>query len=278
MEIAFIYTLISSLVITAASLVGVIFLSDKLGKWAHENLKYLVSFSSGIFLVIAIHLGLEAIEIIDNILLALGTILIGSLILYIVSILFPEVHHHHEEEELSDGENHYRSARGVLWGDAVHNFADGIIIGPAFLVNPTIGILTTLGILIHELAQEVSEYFLLVRSGYSSKDALLRNLISSSTVIIGAIVGFFIASLEIWSGILLGIASGVFLFILCTDLIPASVKSSHAEKDYLRYFLWTLAGIALIFLLNSMVQRAGLGEHGHEEDNVLENNTSEIAH
>ena len=251
-----IYIIISSISIMLASLIGVVFLSARVGSWIDDKIEYLVSFSAGIFLVIAVQLGLESINLLHNIPLAFLAIISGVLLLYAISIIFPEVHsHHHGNKDIADHNiTNRHSARGVLWGDALHNMADGMILAPAFLVSPIVGILTTLGILIHEIIQEVSEYFVLLRSGYTKKEALVSNFLSSSTVIIGAIIGYFITGTEQLNGTLVGVASGVFLFILFTDMLPHSITSSRGQGDYVRYLLCALGGVILIFAVNFLIE------------------------
>ena len=55
--------------------------------------------------------------------------------------------------------------------DFAHNFTDGLAIGASFLAGQSIGVITTLTILLHEVPHEIGDFAILVQSG-ASKDRL----------------------------------------------------------------------------------------------------------
>ncbi len=89
---------------------------------------------------------------------------------------------------------------------------------------------------VHELVQEVSEFFVLKQAGYSTKKALLTNFAVSSTILIGSIGGTFL--LDTFSELelpLMGIAAGAFLVVVFQDLIPHSVRKAKAKASHLKH-------------------------------------------
>lgn len=56
-----------------------------------------------------------------------------------------------------------------LAADFAHNFTDGLAIGASFLAGQSIGVITTLTILLHEVPHEIGDFAILVQSG-ASKD------------------------------------------------------------------------------------------------------------
>ena len=54
-------------------------------------------------------------------------------------------------------------ARMNLIGDGIHNFVDGILIASSFLVDPALGLATTIAIVLHEIPLEISDIAVLKR-------------------------------------------------------------------------------------------------------------------
>lgn len=255
-------------IIMLASLAGVVFIFKKIENWTNNNINYLIAFSSGVFLIITFNLITEAFEISVNKLIAAGSIIIGFLIFFILEKIYPEVHCHHEDKKCLT-ENSKRGANKVLIGDALHNIADGILLAPIFFIDIKLGFIAAIGIFVHEFIQEISEFFILKSAGYTTRQALSKNFLISSTILIGALGGFYLTSFESLVGPLIALSAGAFIYILISDLIPGSIKNSHKEKKYFVYLAWILFGILLILSLNllsqSQLEKSGLYGHGHLE-------------
>jgi len=56
-----------------------------------------------------------------------------------------------------------------LFGDAAHNFFDGLAIGISFLTNFSLGLTTTLAIIFHEVPQEIGDFGVLLYAGLPTK-------------------------------------------------------------------------------------------------------------
>jgi zinc and cadmium transporter len=230
-----------------ASLVGVFVIWQRIGKVIERNLSLLVSFSAGVILVIAYELGKEVVEHSSTPSLGFMWIVAGMLFIWLLFKLLPAVHHHHDEN--MEAELHSRlDARKILVSDALHNMGDGILLASSFAISSSFGMLTALSIFIHELAQETSEFFVLRQAGYSTKKALVLNFIISSTILLGALGGFFLLeTFEIFETPLLGLASGAFLVVVLYDLIPHSITVSRYKNLYLKHVLLFIVGIFLMF-------------------------------
>ncbi|CAN1301508.1 IAA-alanine resistance protein 1 [Linum perenne] len=78
-----------------------------------------------------------------------------------------------------------------LFSDGVHNFTDGMALGSAFLLYGSVGGWSrTLFLLAHELPQEVGDFGILVRSGFSVSKALFFNFLSALLALVGTALGF----------------------------------------------------------------------------------------
>lgn len=244
--------LLSSVLIMLASLVGIFAVWQKLGRIIERNLSFLVSFSAGVIIVIACQLGTEVMRRSDAPDSGLVWIITGALAVWLLFKFIPSSHHHHDEA--LETEPHSRlDARRIMASDAIHNLGDGILLATSFAVSFSFGMLTALSIFIHELAQEMSEFFVLRQAGYSTKSALVFNLAISATILPGALGGFFLLeTFEAFEAPLLGLASGAFLVVVLQDLIPYSVRASRSSNLYWRHLLWFLAGIVLMFVVNTL--------------------------
>ncbi|KAF0899886.1 hypothetical protein E2562_025128, partial [Oryza meyeriana var. granulata] len=73
-----------------------------------------------------------------------------------------------------------------LFSDGVHNFTDGMALGSAFLLHGSVGGWSrTLFLLAHELPQEVGDFGILVRSGFTVTKALFFNFLSALVALAG---------------------------------------------------------------------------------------------
>jgi zinc and cadmium transporter len=242
--------------IMLGSLSGLIFLIKNFSEWLHQNSKFIIAFSSGIFAVVTYDLLLESFEFSQSVWFALGAVIVGFSIFQIIEKIFPEIHHHEEDEE-----HCLHSKRKVIWGDAFHNIGDGILLALAFSIDVKVGLVAALGIFIHEFVQEVTEFSILKLSGLSTKKALLINFLVSATIIPGVLIGLYIANIESMVGILFGLGAGAFMHLVFVDLIPHSFIHSKKDKKYFTYIFLIIAGIFTILAINQIG-----GGHGHEEE------------
>lgn len=243
------------------SLSGVLFASRALGAWMRTHLTYLATFSAGVLSILAYHLIEESLHETPSESLVAAAILAGVIVMELIHHALPEEHHHHG---IPDDHDHTRvDGRKVLVSDAVHNVTDGFIIVPAFLVDWKIGLAATLGILLHELVQEISEFFVLREAGYSTKKALIFNFAASSTILVGVVLALLLASFEVTLALLAGFAAGGFLSVVVRDLLPHAFQSIKASGIWLPHALAALAGAALML---SVITLAPHEEHdGHNE-------------
>jgi zinc and cadmium transporter len=242
------YILIACFIVMLASLSGVLFLGKVASRWTERNLKYLISFSAGIFIIVVYRLAEEAIRESFNLGIGIASIIVGIIVLHLFSKFWPEFHHHHERDY--DHTHSIAGVRRILFSDSIHNIGDGIFLASTFLIDPYVGVVATVSIFIHEAVQEISEFFVMKEAGLSTREALVKNFATSSTIILGAFIGYGLASSDYIVGPLLGFSAGAFLYVLINDLIPKSVKNIRQEKAFAKHLTWVLIGLVLISLVN----------------------------
>jgi zinc and cadmium transporter len=252
--------LISSLSIMLASLAGAVFAWKTLGDWMTVRLRYLIALAAGVFTVIIFNLSQEVLHFKITPLVG-GAFLLGIVLLEVFTRLLPKHSHHHGP----CGEHAHSKidARRMMIVDGFHNIHDGLALVPAFLVSPIVGFGTASGILLHELVQEISEFFILKEAGYSTKKALLWNFAVSSTLLIGVVLALTLASVEILTFPLIAFAMGGFLYVLFRDLLPSIISHAHSEKKYIQYGVAFLVGFLLMISVTIL-----LPEEDHFDDDM----------
>ena len=266
------YIILTSILIMFASLAGVLFTWKHAGSFIEKHLTYLVSFSAGVFLIVAYQLGVEVFEIVASPAYGLAWILGGAILLGLTFRLLPTFHHHHNEG-CDHHHNHSIDTRRIVLGDVIHNIGDGILLAAAFAVSVPLGLVTAASVFVHELVQEISEFFVLRESGATVREALKINFIASSTILIGSVGGYFLINqFQILEVPLLGIAAGSFLVVVLYDLVPHSVRSAGTASKSIRHIVWFFVGIALMFSINQF----GVHVHGGDShDHIDEHGTHE---
>ncbi|MFC1801991.1 ZIP family metal transporter [Patescibacteria group bacterium] len=244
-----IYILIATFLETLVALVGLFFVFMGYSR-LKKYLSYLVSFSVGTLLaVVFMELLPEAVEVTQSTDVFIYTL--GGFLFFFILSKFLHWYHHHDEccESHSDIES---SGYLILIGDFIHNFVDGVIISLAFIVNFEMGVLTTVAVLLHELPQELADFFILIQSGFSKTKALFLNFLVAFTTVIGATLTYFIfSSIETIIGPALGIVAGNFLYIATSDLLP---KLHYKTKfQAILQFLFIIFGVLVIYTLTGII-------------------------
>ncbi|MHA1237857.1 MAG: ZIP family metal transporter [Candidatus Odinarchaeia archaeon] len=233
----------STLIVSLISLVGL--LTIPFPKEAVDKATViLVGFSAGALLGGAfIHLIPETMEGLDA--TTAATPLLAGFILFFILEKFLWRHCH-------KGECEYHPFVFLnLIGDGVHNYIDGIVIAASYLVNPALGVTTTIAVALHEIPQEIGDYGVLIHGGLTRKKALTYNFLSAIIAIIGGITGYFlinqIAFLQI---LLLPFTAGGFIYIAASDLIPELHKELDQKRSWIS-FLTFIIGLILMGVLKA---------------------------
>ena len=72
-----------------------------------------------------------------------------------------------------------------LAADCFHNFTDGLAVGSSFLAGESMGMITTLTILFHEIPHEIGDFAILIQSGVPRGKAIMLQLLTA----VGAVTG-----------------------------------------------------------------------------------------
>jgi len=182
-------------------------------------------------------------------------VLIGILVFFILEKLLVWRHCHGSHcENHSPAVNHdVKKGSILIIGDCFHNFIDGILIASAFIVDINLGLITALAIIVHEIPQEISNFSILINSGYSLSRTLLMNVITGFAMILGAILAYFVLNdLEFLIPIILAFAASSMIYVAISDLIPSLHKKVEIKQTFQQTFSIFL-GVLIIYFLHSLI-------------------------
>jgi len=162
-------------------------------------------------------------------------------------VLWRHCHTAHCEAHDPNPETPHRAAGVlILIGDGLHNFLDGIVIAAAFLTDIHLGVVTAIAVTAHEIPQELGDFAILLHSGFGKVRALIFNLLSSVTTVVGAVLAYYsLMDLQPVLPFVLAVAAASFIYIAVADLIPGLHKRT-APRETLHQVVLIALGIGTI--------------------------------
>ncbi|MBD3361763.1 ZIP family metal transporter [Candidatus Woesearchaeota archaeon] len=249
MALNFLYALLSIIIVSLVSLVGIFTLILK--RDLLERIVYiLVALAAGALVGGAfMHLLPEAVEEGGPV---FSMALLGIILFFIIEIYLYWYHCHggHLHKHKHRGKCEVRPMGYLnLLGDGVHNFIDGMIVAVAYMISVPLGLITTLAVIFHEIPQEIGDFGVLIYSGFSRNRALLFNFISASAAILGVVLTYIFSSVvENITVYLVPFAAGGFIYIAMTDLMAELKEEIDIRKATVQILIF-LVGIFLMWLI-----------------------------
>jgi zinc and cadmium transporter len=235
-EKASIFTLISVFAIGAMVVNSLgIWVIYKNKKWAEKTKEYFMCFAAGVLisspLIMAFpealgrnpHAGVAAIS--------------GFLFMFLSN---KAIKYKTKQTELAFGIT-------AIEGIGIHSFLDGIVYTVTFNVSAMTGVLTGIGLVVHELAEGIIAFSVLLKGGLNAKKAMYGAfLVAALTTPVGAFLAYpLVTQLKDPAlGLGLGFVAGVLIYVSASHLLPETRE--HEKKHS---FVSFLLGIALSFLI-----------------------------
>jgi len=236
-----VYIFLATFIVSLISFVGVICLALK-ENILNKILLILIGLSAGALMGGAfLHLLPEAVEKSTGLDVYLF-ILLGFILFFLIEKVLHWRHCHKGECDVHTFQ--YMN----LVGDSIHNFIDGLIMAASFVVSIPLGITTTIAISTHEIPQEIGDFGVLLYGGFSKKKAIVLNFVVALTAVLGGPVGYFVSSLvENIVIFILPFASGGFVYIAATDLVP-EIRKELDMKKYMATLFVFICGILIMWV------------------------------
>ena len=185
------------------------------------------------------------------------TVLCGILVFFLLEKMVIWRHCHTDDCEVHvpdvDKARHAATGNLILIGDGIHNMVDGVLIAAAFLTDLHLGVVTSIAVIAHEIPQELGDFAVLLHSGFSRSKALLYNMLTSLTTVIGGVVAFY--SLTLANRIVpyvLAVAASSFIYIAVADLIPGLHKRPEFSATVQQIVLIAF-GVTVISVAHAML-------------------------
>lgn len=216
-------------------------LSDLFGGWlgyktrvAKITPRYIIGFAAGILITITFLDILPEVAIESQ----AHIVLLGFLVFYVVEkLVMLHACGEHECEVHKIG--------GVtVFGMALDNVVDGIGIAVGYAVNPMLGLLITIGVVIHEIPQGIASVAIMKTAKYSKKKTFGVLALAGLLYPIGAALSTAIPQ-DLYL-IILAFIAGDFIYIGASDLLPEAHK-----KFNIKVILTVIAGVVFVLLLKS---------------------------
>lgn len=255
---------------------GILLVGNK--KWRDTAIRFGLPFGAGALLAAAF-LGLlpEAVEGSDIHTVALYA-LGGFLGFFILERLLGWFHHHESHHHNTiHGKRNATHQWLVIVGDTLHNAIDGVAIGAAFLINPAAGIGTALAVAAHEIPQEIGDFSILLGKGMRARHVILVNVLSALATVATALATYLLGdSLHINPAFLLAIATGFFIYIAASDIIPDIHEKPRREGNIQALML--LIGVIAIGLIISLTPHEHYRDDHSDHDHHSHQHHDDASH
>lgn len=212
-------------------------------------LPYFFAFASGSLIAVSFFDILpESLEISQSISLPVRYVLItvvASFFFYSLLEKFFLTHHYHEKE----GEEHGHIMGPVgAGGLVVHSFLDGVAIGTAYQVNPSVGLIVALAVIFHDFTDGANTVVLMLKNKHTVKNAKLFLLMDAVAPVLGVLFASVVGISQTVLALILAAFAGEFIYLSAANLLPETRKHDPWKMN-----VSMALGILLILALTSIV-------------------------
>ena len=148
-----------------------------------------------------------------------------------------------------------------LVANCTDNFTHGLAIAASYVASPTVGVLTTLAILCHEVPHEIGDFAILLKSGFSMWAAAKAQLVTACGGVVGVVVGLTAEHLSNSTSWLLPFTAGGFLYISMVSILPELLEDTSWRHTVLQLLL-LLVGVVVMAAV-TIVEKKSCGYMPH---------------
>jgi zinc transporter ZupT len=168
---------------------------------------------------------------------------VASFLFYSLLEKFLLVHYHEED----GGHGHVMGPVGA-GSLVIHSFLDGVAIGAAYQVNPTVGLLVALAVIFHDFTDGINTVTLMLKNNQHVRNATIFLIMDAIAPSLGVTITSLIEINQTVLALVLAVFVGEFIYIGAVNLMPETRKYPNWKIA-----ASTMLAILLILALTSVV-------------------------
>jgi len=233
----------ASLIACLVTIIGILVI-HRYEEWGKANVVYFMSFAAGVLISVSfLHIIPKSLAMNAR---APAFLLAGFFALYLTNrFLHTYICHEFDSES-------YVWGLVPMLGIGFHSFLDGVIYSVSFQVSIFTGVLTVIGMILHEFPEGIVTFLLLERGGVGRKKSTWLAVLSAAvSTPLGTLISYpFINQIDRPTlGVLLALSSGALVYVGASHLLPA------VEREEKRFSLLSLALGVLVAVLIVLSKR-----------------------
>lgn len=247
-------TVVFGLLAASGNLIGgLVLLPSGLKRWFKLYSRYFLAVGAGFMLAVTVLEILPKTVVIwqhrfpagdQELLVPMVLLLAGYLLTQFLEHTIAPHFHLGEEVHTNDGIT-TRSAYTAVGGMVVHTFFDGVTISAASQVDPRIGVIVFLAVVLHKVPEGFTIGSMVLAAGKGARQVIVTTGIIGLMTLSGALAFQFVGSnIDSAVAYALPFAAGVTLYVAASDLIP-EVNHHGGQRPVVT--LAIICGVALYF-------------------------------
>jgi len=137
-----------------------------------------------------------------------------------------------------------------LFADGFHNFTDGLAIGASFAAGESVGLVTMMTILFHEIPHEIGDYAILIQSGFHPMKAIMLQSLTAIGAFSGCITALVAQGDDFGaSGIILPFTAGGFIYIATVSVIPELLEGASSFRQSVYEIIALITGVYMMVII-----------------------------
>ena len=218
-----------------------IYVIRRFEKWGQNNTIYFICFAAGVLISVSfLHIIPKAFSMNTN---ASFYLLAGYFGLHLFD-RFVNVFVCDKDKNV-----HYAIGLVPMLGIGFHSFIDGFIYSITFTVSIFTGVMTAIGMVLHEFPEGIITYLLLLRAGFGKRKSLVLAFIAAAlTTPAGMLVSYpYISRIdESILGLMLSLSAGSLVYVGASHLLPQS-ETEHKKFSLIALGTGVLVAFVIIF-------------------------------